>query len=33
MNTISLKITAPLEDTLALLSQQERVSKSELIRH
>ena len=32
MNTFSLKISAPLEDTLALLSQQERVSKSELVR-
>lgn len=32
MNTLSLKISAPLEDTLALLSQQERVSKSELVR-
>jgi Arc/MetJ-type ribon-helix-helix transcriptional regulator len=32
MNTISLKISAPLEDTLTLLSQQERVSKSELVR-
>ena len=32
MNTLSFKISAPLEDTLALLSQQERVSKSELVR-
>lgn len=32
MNTLSLKISAPLEDTLDLLSQQERVSKSELVR-
>ena len=32
MNTLSLKISGPLEDTLALLSQQERVSKSELMR-
>ena len=32
MNTLSLKISAPLEDTLARLSQQDRVSKSELMR-
>ena len=32
MNTLSFKISAPLEDTLALLSQQEKVSKSELVR-
>ena len=32
MNTLSFKISAPLENTLALLSQQERVSKSELVR-
>ena len=32
MNTLSFKISAPLEDTLARLSHQERVSKSELVR-
>ena len=32
MNTLSFKISTPLEDTLALLSQQEKVSKSELVR-
>ena len=32
MNTLSLKISAPLENTLDLLSQQERISKSELVR-
>ena len=32
MNTLSLKISSPLEDALARLSQQERVSKSELMR-
>lgn len=32
MNTLSFKISAPLEDTLARLSQKERVSKSELLR-
>lgn len=32
MNTLSLKISGPLEDMLALLSQQEHVSKSELMR-
>ncbi len=32
MNTISIKISEPLEQTLARLSQRERVSKSELIR-
>jgi hypothetical protein len=32
MNTLSFKISSPLEDTLALLSQQEQVSKSELVR-
>jgi hypothetical protein len=32
MNTLSLKISAPLENTLFLLSQQEKVSKSELVR-
>ena len=32
MNTLSLKISSPLEDMLTRLSQQERVSKSELMR-
>ena len=32
MNRLSLKISAPLDDTLAMLSQRERVSKSELVR-
>ena len=31
MNTLSFKISAPLENTFAVLSQQERVSKLELI--
>ena len=32
LKTISKKISVSLENTLALLSQQERVSKSELVR-
>ena len=32
MNTISIKIDAPLESMLSALSQRERVSKSELMR-
>ena len=32
MHTLSIKIDAPLESTLATLVQRERVSKSELVR-
>lgn len=32
MRTLSVKIDAPLESTLATLVQRERVSKSELVR-
>ena len=32
MHTLSIKIDAPLESTLAALVQRERVSKSELVR-